>query len=191
MKMNVGEMLLKTGASVLRTVFPPAGVVIDMVNDLLPDDKKLPADATGDQVKSAMDALPPDKRAEILSKEIDVEIEEIRSWTQIVQALAQADASGASTRPRIALMMAWMLVVLLSFFAGSWIIAVGFDKTDVMAQIKDSWEIFAVVLAIPMEVVRRYFGVRTEDKKVRAGAALGQPPVAGGLGGMVGQFLRR
>lgn len=190
MKMNVGQMLLKAGSVALRTVFPPAGVVIDMVNDFLPDDKKLPADATGNQVKTAMDALPPDKRAEILSKEMDVEIEEIQSWTQIVQALAEVDKSGASTRPESAKMMAQILAFQLILCTSVWAIAVLWDKTEMVTRLANSWELILAFMGYPMWVIKRYFGARETDKKTRASVAMGQAPVPGGFAALASIFKR-
>jgi hypothetical protein len=46
----------------------------------------------------------------------------------------------------------------------------------VVGAITASWEFLAVATAVPAALLRSYFGLRTEDKKARAAAALGQAP---------------
>lgn len=164
--------------------------MIDLVNEFLPGDKKLPADATGDQVKGALESLPPDQRMQIMSKEIDVEIAEINSWTRIVEALSKADASGASTRPEIAKGAFQVLAVMLLSFTIAWVLAVVGNHTGTLEKISESWEIFGVVLGVPMWIIKRYFGARETDKKVRASAALGQPPEFGGIAGILNRIRK-
>jgi len=189
-KMNIGQVLLKAGTSLVRDIVPGAGAVIDLVNGFLPNDKKLPSDATGKQAIEAIDALPPKERAQILAKEVDVQIAEIESWTRIVEALSTADASGASTRPSIAKGMAQILALMLLAFTVAWVLAVVGNQVDTLKAISDSWEIFLVVLGYPMWVIKRYFGARETDKKTRASAALGQPPQPGGLAGLAALFRK-
>jgi hypothetical protein len=180
-KLNVGQILMKAGSSVLRSVVPGAGAVIDLVNAFLPEDKKLPEDATGTQAHDAIQSLPPDQRSQVLMKELDVEVEEIRGWTEVVKALSEADQAGASTRPQIAKAMSTVLVFMLLSFTVAWVYSVVATNVAVLRQISSSWEIFVVVLGYPMWVIKRYFGARETDKKVRAAAALGQPPDLGGV----------
>ena len=76
--MNLGDILKTVGSGLIKTLVPGGGLLIDAVNGFLPDDKKLPNDATGEQAQSAIDSLPPEQRASVLKKEYDVKIEQIK-----------------------------------------------------------------------------------------------------------------
>jgi len=77
--MNILKILGKVGSAVVSTMVPGGGAIINMVNEFLPDDKKLPENATGAQAQEAISTLPPVQQAEILAKKYDVEIAEIQS----------------------------------------------------------------------------------------------------------------
>ena len=62
--MKLLDILGKVGGAVVKTMVPGGGLIIDVVNEFLPDDKKLPADATGSDMQAAVDKLPPDQRAQ-------------------------------------------------------------------------------------------------------------------------------
>jgi hypothetical protein len=186
--LKLKDILKSVGSAVIRNVIPGGGVVIDAVNAMLPDDKKLPNDATGEQVKHAVDSLPPDQAAMIMAKELDVEIEQIRSWAQIQDSLAKADASGSSTRPWIAKLMAVAVFITIMTVIAAWASAMLNQYTDVLKQIKDSWEFLAIVLAIPSALLRAYFGMRTKEKQARYSAASGQE--LGGIGKILGALKK-
>lgn len=177
--MNISTLLKNVGGSIIRNVVPGGGMVMDMVNEFLPDDKKLNKDATGEDVKQAIDSLPPDVRERVLSKQLDVQMEEIRSWTSIQDSLAKADASGASTRPRIALMMAWLVVLMVVTFIAVWGKAILYSDNEVLKTLANSWELMLTMLGTPTALLRAYFGMRTKEKKARYQAAAGQPIVDG------------
>lgn len=115
-----------------------------------------------------------------------IEQAEIKEWTGVVQALAEADKSGASTRPKIALWMAALVCCTSAAMVLAVLVAALMGKTGVITSLTGSWEFLAVTTAVPAALLRSYFGLRTEDKKTRAAAALGQAPAAGVLAGLVG-----
>lgn len=174
--MNIGSVLRKVGGSILKNAVPGGGLLIDLVNGFLPEDKKLDTGATGEQALNAIEALPPEQKASLLEKELDVEIEEIRSWASIQDSLAKADAVGASTRPRIAMMMAWVVVVLAVVFVVVWGNAVVTKDGATLTVLSNSWELMLTVLATPTALLRAYFGMRTSEKKARYQLAAGQSP---------------
>ena len=71
--MKLWDVLKRVGSVAIRAAVPGGGVILDLVNEFLPDDKKLPAHATGEQALQAIEALPPDQRSRLLEKELDVE----------------------------------------------------------------------------------------------------------------------
>jgi hypothetical protein len=105
-----------------------------------------------------------------------IEQAEIKEWTGVVQALAEADKSGSSTRPKIALWMAALVwctsaSMVMAVLAAAWV-----GKTETIKALTGSWEFLAVATAVPAGLLRAYFGLRSEDKKIRAGVALGRAP---------------
>jgi hypothetical protein len=105
-----------------------------------------------------------------------IEQAEVKEWTGIVQALADADKSGASTRPKIALWMAALVCATSGTMVIAVLIAAAMKETAVVDALTGSWEFLTVATAIPAALLRSYFGLRTEDKKIRASTALGQVP---------------
>ena len=173
--MKLGKILARVGTSLLRDIVPGSGFIIDTVNGFLSDDKKLPADATGIQVTQAVNTLSPDQQTQLLSKEYDVEIAEINSWTSIMDSLAEADKTGSSTRPEIALMMAKVIAFIIIAFASMWIVAIYQNHVDMIKSLAESWPLMLTVLGTPTALLRAYFGMRMKEKKARYSAAIGQP----------------
>ena len=187
--MKLGDILKKAGAAVIRDAVPGGGLILDMVNQFLPDDKKLPKDATADQATAAIQSLTPDQQAMLMSKELDVQIEEVRSWTSIQEALAKADEAGASTRPWIAKLMAVTVVAAISIFMVAWAYAIGSKSSETLKALSESWEIMLMVIGTPTTLLRAYFGMRTEEKKARYGVAVGAAPAP--AAGILGAILKR
>ena len=173
--MKLFDILKKAGSIALRTVIPISGPIIDTVNSFLPKDKQLPVDVTGDQINRVIDTLPPGQQAQLLSKEYDVEIVEINSWTQIQASLAEADKAGASTRPKVAVMMAEVVSFVIIFFTSILMIAVANNQTDMVGRVTQLWPVILAFIGTPVALLRAYFALRTKEKKNRCSAAMGQP----------------
>lgn len=187
--MKIGKALLKIGLGVVRDAIPGAGTIIDTVNTFLPKDKKLPDSATGEQVHDAITALPADKQAEIMSKEIDLDIQEVKSHEAIQVALASADASGSSTRPNIAYMMAWAVLLVILPVAWTFCYAVIDDKADIVKAISDNYLMLLAIIGTPTTVLLNYFGNRTKEKAIRQAVANGYAPPVNPLG-IIGKLLK-
>lgn len=172
--MKLGDILKKVGSTIIRNVIPGGGLIIDVVNGFLPKEKQLPDNATGEQVKQAVQTLPPEQQAQLYMKEIDVELAEINSWTQIQSSLAEADKSGASTRPQIALMMAYIVAFVVLAFSSMWIVAIFRDQIDMVQRLADAWPLMLAVVGTPTALLRAYFGMRTKEKRERYSVAMGQ-----------------
>jgi len=166
---------LLTAAS---TLIPGGPLILGAVNSMLPDDEKLPETATGKDIRNAVDKLKPKQRMALMSKELDVEIEEIKGWASIQASLSEADKAGSSTRPTIALMMAWCVVFAIVVFMGAWVTAIVIDDGFLVDSLGDSWPLFATVIGTPTLLLRAYFGMRTKEKTTRYNAASGQPTSA-------------
>jgi hypothetical protein len=176
------KTILNGAAAVAGTLNPAVALAIKAVNSFLPDDKKLPETATGADVSAAVDTLTPDDRAEVLKMEIQLEIAREEGGTERYVAMVGAD--GQSTRPRIALMMAWCVVMAI---AGAMLILaygvyrdglVGLDNATIALA-----GCFAVVTAIPARVLTRYYGELRREQENRLGIEAPTNPIT--------QFIRR
>ena len=172
--MDIGKILTKVGTSLIRDIVPGAGAVIDLINGFLPDDKKLDIETTtGTKAISAINQLPPAEQTQILSKQLDVEITEIKEWSNVISMLAEADKSSNSTRPKIAIMMSWCVTLSILIFISLWTVAITRDKVDMIKALSDAWPLMLTVLATPTALLRAYFGMRSDEKKSRYKAAQG------------------
>ena len=176
--MNFGKLFdtlkgpLLTAAS---AIIPGGPLILGAVNAMLPDDKKLPDTATGGDIRNAVNQLPPDQRGSLMEKQLDVEIADINAWEGIQGSLAAADATGSSTRPYIALMMSWCVVVVIVVFITVWSISVIGEDAETLKVLSESWPILLAVIATPTALLRAYFGMRTKEKTARYSTATGQP----------------
>ena len=189
--MKLSDILIKAGSTILKTLIPGSGLLIDSVNAFLPEDKKLPNDATGTQVADAVNTLPPDQRVLVLMKEYDVEIAEITSWTQVQSSLAEADKSGASTRPKIALMMAKIVSFVVVAYSSALIIAIILDRVSMITSLSNTWPLMLAIIATPTLLLRAYFGMRSKEKENRYNVAAGQSIQPGFLKGLLSTFGRK
>ena len=178
--MKVWNILKKVGGTALRIACPAAGELIDVVNEFLPEDKKLPGDATGSQLEEAvMENLSPDQQAEIMNRKFDVEIKEIKAHSTNLKTLAEADIAGASTRPEIAMMMAKTVVFTIIVMVSMLAVAILKNNIKMIAELAASWQLVLAIIATPCALLRAYFAMRTKEKGMRANFAAGQPPSIG------------
>jgi hypothetical protein len=188
--MDIGKILSTVGGTVLKNVVPGAGIVIDLVNGFLPDDKKLDIDtATGTEIANSVSQLPSDQQATILSKQIDVEIEDIKGFTSRFQAAMEADKTGNTTRPQIALMMArvvsFTVIVSISILA---VATINKDSSTV-DKLSQLWPFILSIIATPTALLRAYFAMRTKEKVSRLQSASDQP--VSGVGSIISQVISK
>jgi len=188
--MNFGKALKSIAGPLLgvaSTLIPGGPAILGAINAFMPEDKKLPATATGAQMHQAVNDLTPESRASLMEKELEVEIQEIKSWEGIQASLAQADAAGASTRPRIAVMMAQVVVFTVLAFVSVWVVAIYQEDIKTLDLINSSWGTILAVIATPTALLRSYFGMRTKEKQSRYAAASGNE-TTGALAGIIKAF---
>jgi hypothetical protein len=173
--MNIGG-ILKAAGSIALDVFAPGSR--QLINAVLPADKQLPETAIAADAQSAIDALPPDQRAAVLSKEIDLEIQQDQGWTQRYIAMTQAD--GQSTRPRIALMMSQTLAFeILAFTVWAFWYPTEMGNPAL-------WTVFATLTGVPASLLAKYFGELRKEQRNRQ-ETLGAPPVVGLIKQLMGK----
>ena len=176
------DILKKVGTGIIANVVPGGAGMIELANTLLPDDKKLPADATGEQAQNAVMALPPEKRAEIMALEFEVELTEIKESHDTLRTMLTADATSThTTRPAIA-RQAFAFSCWFNGFAGGVVLlayayAVYKQNATLLTAIVDGWPfvlaVMGAVTGTAAIIVRAYFGVLTKEHEQKVGAATG------------------
>lgn len=188
--MDIGSIIKKVGGAVVKSVIPGGGLIIDLVNELLPNDNQLGGSATGTDIEAAINGLPPGERDKLLAKKLDIEETEIKEWSNVVSTLAQADAAGSSTRPKIALLMAYIVAGTISLFVIVWAGAMAFGGAETLKQLGDFWPMMLAILGPPITLLRAYFGMRTKEKQARYSGAFGMP-MPGGLISTIVSAIKR
>lgn len=180
--MDLWDIAKTVGAGIVSTMVPGGAAIIAGINAFLPEDKQLPEDATGDQIKDMAMSLPPEQRAELMGKQYDVQIEQIKQSHSSLQAMLAANAvSTHTTRPKIAY-QAWQVVGTVTLlFAFGWFYAVITGDTAMLDSIKDSYMFVGFLLAPLIVWLNAYFGILREESKDRFNAAQGHKanPVSG------------
>jgi hypothetical protein len=169
--------ILDTAATIAGIAFPPVGLAIKAVNAFLPDEDKLPETATGAEVKSKLENLPPEIQAQINAKYVELEIVESNNDASKFIAAMKADETGNTTRPQIADRMAWVITFASMGTVSAVFIALLKDDATLLGSLNDSWQLILAAISTPTAVVLHYFGKRTEDKKSRYAITAGYNPV--------------
>ena len=184
--MKLLDILGKVGGAVVKTMVPGGGLLVDVVNEFLPDDKKLPSDATGSDMQAAVDSLPPDQRAQLLGREFDVQVEQHRS----LQAMLRAEqASTHTTRPRIA-MLSFHLVAFVSIVAILlWACAIAAGDESMVTAVTEGWPFVAALVGPFVTLLWAYFGVLKQEQRNRLNAANGS--TSGVLSSIISQIMRK
>ncbi|USD19767.1 hypothetical protein MJO52_11805 [Microbulbifer variabilis] len=171
--MKLKEILKAAGGMTLDIFAPGARQII---NAVLPRDKQLPPSATGIEAKQSVRALPPEQRASLLERQVDLQIAQEEGWTSRYRAMCQAD--GQSSRAQIALMMAKVLCFEILAFT-LW----AFVYPEQM-QSPVLWTVFGTLTGVPATLLGKYFGeLRREQNKRQE--SMGASPSAGLVGGIV------
>lgn len=191
MSFSIKDLAIKAGTSVLTTLFPPAAELIPIVNGFLDDDDKLPESATGEQVTNALSKLSPEQMAMIESKKIDLQITESNNWAAVSKELSKADATGSTTRPKIALMFAWQVVIISNGLIFAVVYSAITKDQTVIKAVTDSWQMILALLGPMIAVIYQYFGKRTQEKNARISAATGQDVQMGILGSIAKKIITK
>lgn len=190
--MKLWEVVKSVGSGIIREL-PGGDLALDVVNAVLPSDKKLPAGATGSDIENAVMNLPADQRAELLNKEVDVKIEHLRQQGDTTRAMLEAEKNSTHTsRPKIARQASTTVCFAIITIVTAWAIAVLKSDEEMLTAVSGSWEIILVLLGAPIAWLNSYFGVLKTEHKNRLDAAQGRPTESvGSIAGVVGSLLRR
>ena len=187
---DIWKNVIAPVGSVVGDFVPYVGPAVKAINSFMPDDKKLPENASKDDIMAAVDSLPPEQKAALMEKQVELEIVKEKEWSKVVDSLARADSTGNSTRPWIAKLMASVVAFAIVIFIIMWAVAVGFNKTEMIKAVNDGWPVVVALLGTPTYLLKAYFGMRTDEKKARYAQSVGQPHVSG-IAGIISGLLKK
>lgn len=189
--MKLWDIIKSVGGAAIQVALPGTGsLIVEGINALLPDDKKLPVDATGEQVGDAVSKLTPEQQVQVLNKEYDVKKEQIVQSYSTLKTMLEVNATSIhTTRPKIAY-QAWLVVGFVTLLFGTgWFVAVVTGDAEMIKSIKDSYLFVGFLLAPLIVWLNAYFGILRGESVDKMNAAQGfkNNPV----GGLIGKLFKR
>lgn len=190
--MKLWDIIKTVGSTALQVALPGTGsLIVGAVNELLPDDQKLPAGATGHDINNAVAKLTPEQQASLMEKEFDVSITQIKESNSTIRVMLESDAKNPqSTRPYIAkgsfLVVAFVVVVTISAWAFG---AVTGDEKMVTA-VMGGWQFVLAVIGPLVTLLWAYFGILKQEHRDRLHAATGSQAKSG-ISGLISSFIKR
>lgn len=189
---SVWDIVKKVGAGIISNVVPGGSAIVSVINGFLPDDKKLPETATGSQAMTAIASLPPEQQVIVMSKQLEVDITQIKEENSTLRAMFESDnANPQSTRPKIALRSFNLVGIVTLVIISGWLYGVLSDKKDLVISIVDGWPFVGALLAPFVTVLLRYFGSIQSEHKNKLDAANGVSNPAGIAGAVSGMFSKK
>tara|TARA_R110000803_G_scaffold60111_1_gene119183 strand:+ start:249 stop:773 length:525 start_codon:yes stop_codon:yes gene_type:complete len=171
------KSILSTLMGAAASVNPVVGTVLGIVNEFLPDDKKLPPIASGHQVLSAYEQLPEAQRA-AADNRLEHKLGMEKEHSSQIKAAYAHDNSGNSTRPHIAIVSVYTYLAVAISMATKIFLETGLPD----------WSLVAAVMAPPVLWANTYMNARKQEKLARYNAANGHPTV--GLASVIGGLFK-
>ncbi len=188
--MKLWDIVKTVGSSVISNAVPGGSLIVEGINALLPDDKQLPVDATGNQVNSAISNLPPEQQAQVLNKEYDVKLEQIKQSHSSLQTMLEVNATSThTTRPKIAYQAFQVIAFSTISVIFAWSFAVITGNTEMVDTIERSWLFILGVITPLVTVLHAYFGVLRDETKDKFNAAQGHK--VDPVGGLIDKLFKR
>lgn len=180
--MKIKEILKKAGAGLVRDLVPGGSLIIDIINDVLPEDKKLPTSATGEQASHVIDSLDVETRFNLLEKQLDVDLATTQAKAETLQTMLEADAKTThTTRPKIALQAFYVVGVCTVLIVGSWCGAMWLNRPDIVETIQHAGPFVGFLLGPLVFMLHAYFGILRHEQSDKLNAMTGQPANSGSL----------
>ena len=180
--MNFLDIAKTVGTGLFSQLVPGGSAILGVVNELLPDDKKLPVNATGAEVVDAVNQLPPELKAQVELKRFDVDIATIKAKHESIQTMLSTEAvSKHTTRPKIALGSFRVLAGSTLLTVLIWGYAVATGDTEMVQAVMNGWPFVVAITGTFTTLLYAYFGVLRDEKRDTLNASQGVPAGATGL----------
>lgn len=167
------DILKAAGGAALSTVMPLKAIstIATLIEAILPESDIDVNVVTGDELLERINALSPEVQAIIFERRFDLERLKVEGENELTQSLADADSSGKTFRPLIALVMAVLL-------GGA---VVGYDillwKICLVQLRLPLIEELAIPIGVPGLIVLTYFGYLKSERTEIFKALLARSPV--------------
>lgn len=185
--MKLFKLLTEVGGDILAKVIPGGSVVLDAVNEFLPDGAKLGSNATGSDIQKALSELPPEAYTKLLEREFDVEVQK----HQTLQAMLTADATSPhTTRPYIAKGAFHVIAFVTLAAVGAWAYGVLTGDAELVSVVMTGYPFLLSVVGPLVTLLWAYFGVLKTEQKNKLSAATGNP-LQGGIATLIGSILKK
>lgn len=190
--MKLWDIVKKVGAGIISTAVPGGPLIVGAINEFMPDDQKLPQNATGEQALSAMNNLTPEQFAQLANKEFDVQITQIKESNESLRAMLTADAATPhTTRPYIAKhsfhVIAFTIVAVISL----WCYGVFLKDKTIVETIVNGWPFLLAAIGPLVVLLHAYFGVLKQEHKNKLDAAGRGKTQPTGLNGLLATLMKR
>lgn len=186
--MKILDILKTVGSGLISTMVPGGPAILALINGVLPADKQLPATATGGD---AMLALNAEQHAELLSKELDVDITQIKESNDTLRTMLESDAKNPhSTRPYIAKHSFHVLALVTIIVVSAWAYGVFKGDAETVKAVMSGWPFVFAVVAPFVALLRAYFGMLKDEQKNKLDAATGSTQPTG-LAAVVSSLIKR
>lgn len=190
--MKLWDIVRSVGGGIIKNVVPGGGLIVDVVNELLPSDQQLGTDATGTDIDQAVAGLPAAARAKLMEREFDIDIKQIEESNSTLRTMLESDAKNPhTTRPYIAkhgfhvLGVTILLVVLL------WSYGVAIANNLLVKTIQDGWPFVLAVNAPLVTLLYAYFGILKAEHRDRLSAADVKPRPLSGIAGIISNLVKK
>ena len=189
--MDIWNIAKTVGAGIISAVVPGGPAIVGVINEFLPDEKKLPETATGNDAINAISGLPPDKKASLMEKQFDVDITQIVQANTTIRTMLESDAKNPhSTRPYIAKHSFHVIAITTGIVILVWAYGVMSGKDALVKTVMDGWPFIVGVTGPLVTLLLSYFGVLKTENKNRLDAANGAANPSG-IAGALSVLLKK
>lgn len=167
------DILKAAGGAALNTVMPVKAIssIATLIEAIMPDSDIDVNTVTGDQLLERINALSPEVQAIIFERRFDLERLRIEGENELTQSLADADSSGKTFRPLIALFMAVLLAgAVIGYDILLWKICLSELRLPLLDEL---W----IPIGVPGLIVLTYFGYLKSERTEIFKAFLARSPV--------------
>lgn len=155
--------VLKGAAKIAGTLHPGVGAAIGLVNGLLPKDKQLPVDATGEDVLSATKQLTPEQQSKILNQEFEYKMKDLEESHSTLRTMLASDATNPqTTRPKMAYQAFVLTAVITLMVMTGWLWGV-FKSSDPLTSINNSYPLVLALVGPFVTLMLAYFGILRKE----------------------------
>ncbi len=189
--MKLWDVIKIAGSGIISAVVPGGGAVITAINAMLPDDAKLPENATGEQAQDAIARIPAVDRAALMDKQFDVDITQIKEAHSTVRVMLESDTKNPhTTRPYIARHSFHVVGITIIVTITLWSYGIIKADTVMVETIVNGWPFLLAAVTPLVVLLHAYFGILKTEHRQRLDAAGGTSSPTG-IGALISAIVNK